>query len=289
MLPRHADGYANSAPILLHGVDFTSAPRSKKGITIASGTLTGEVLHLTSLTTLTDFAAFSRWLALPGPWVGGFDLPFSLPRALLIQLGWPQQWAPMITHLASLSRAELRTHFKAVCDARPVGRKFIHRAADLPAGSSSPMKWVNPPVAYMLHAGAPLLLEAGVSVYPMHEGDPERVALEAYPGMVARSITRESYKNDAKAMQTPARAAARAVILDAVERGDYPFAIQLDAGEFRQQLLADGSGDLLDAALCALMAAWGWQRRDQQYGLPDCDALEGWIVGASASASASAT
>ncbi len=276
--------YADSAPILLHGVDFTSAPRSKKGITIASGTLSGDVLHLTSLSTLTDFAAFSRWLALPGPWVGGFDLPFSLPRVLLAQLGWPQQWAAMITHLASLSREELRTHFKAVCDARPVGSKFIHRAADLPAGSSSPMKWVNPPVAYMLHAGAPLLLEAGVSVYPMHEADPERLALEAYPGLVARSITRESYKNDAKAMQTPARAAARAVILDAVERGDYPFAIRLEAGEFRQQLLADGSGDLLDAALCALMAAWGWQRRDQQYGLPPCDALEGWIVGAPAAA-----
>ena len=280
--------FANSAPIFLHGVDFTSAPRSKKGITIASGTLSGDVLHLTSLTTLTDFAAFSRWLALPGPWVGGFDLPFSLPRALLAQLGWPQQWAAMITHVASLSREELRTHFKAVCDARPVGSKFIHRAADQPAGSSSPMKWVNPPVAYMLHAGAPLLLEAGVSLYPMHKGDPERIALEAYPGMVARSITRESYKNDAKAMQTPARAAARAVILDAVERGDYPFAIQLDAGAFRQQLLADGTGDLLDAALCALMAAWGWQRRDQQYGLPDCDALEGWIVGAPAATTTSA-
>jgi len=285
---RYADRDANSAPILLHGVDFTSAPRSKKGITIASGTLSGDVLHLTSLTTLTDFAAFSSWLALPGPWVGGFDLPFSLPRALLAQLGWPQQWAAMITHLASLSREELRTHFKAVCDGRPVGSKFIHRAADMPAGSSSPMKWVNPPVAYMLHAGAPLLLEAGVSVYPMHEGDPERVALEAYPGMVARSITRESYKNDAKAMQTPARAAARAEILDAVERGDYPFAIQLDAGSFRQQLLADGSGDLLDAALCALMAAWGWQRREQQYGLPACDALEGWIVGAPAATTTSA-
>jgi hypothetical protein len=271
---------------LLHGVDFTSAPRSKKGITIASGTLSGDVLHLTSLITLTDFAAFSRWLALPGPWVGGFDLPFSLPRALLAQLGWPQQWAAMITHLASLSREELRLHFKAVCDARPVGSKFIHRATDLPAGSSSPMKWVNPPVAYMLHAGAPLLLQAGVSVYPMHEADPERLALEAYPGLLARSITRESYKNDAKAMQTPARATARAVILDAVERGDYPFAIRLEAGSFREQLLNDASGDLLDAALCALMAAWGWQRRDQQYGLPECDALEGWIVGAPAAMTA---
>lgn len=273
---------ADNASILLHGVDFTSAPRSKKGITIASGTLTGDVFHLTALTILTDFAAFSSWLALPGPWLGAFDFPFSLPRALVSQLAWPQHWPDLMTHLASLSRATLRETFKAVCDARPVGSKFIHRAADLTAGSSSSMKWVNPPVAYMLHAGAPLLLEAGVSVYPMHQADPERVALEAYPGMLARSITRDSYKNDAKAMQTPARAAARAVILDAIERGDYPHVIQLDAGLFRQDLLDDASGDLLDAVLCALLAAWGWQRRDQQYGLPPCDALEGWIVGAPA-------
>jgi len=28
-----------------------------------------------------------------------------------------------------------------------------------------------------------------------------------------------------------------------------------------------------------LLAAWAWQRRDQRYGMPEFDALEGWIVG----------
>ena len=68
----------NHPSILLHGVDFTSAPRSKKGITIASGRLLGDTFHLQSLTTLYDFAAFTDWLNLPGPWLGGFDFPFSL-------------------------------------------------------------------------------------------------------------------------------------------------------------------------------------------------------------------
>lgn len=266
--------------MLLHGVDFTSAPRSKKGITIASGSVDGDVFRLHSLTTLHDFAAFAAWLARPGPWLGAFDFPFSLPRELVVQLGWPQQWAGLIRHVASLSRAHVRETFKAVCDARAVGNKFIHRATDLPAGSSSPMKWVNPPVAYMLHAGAPLLLEAGVTVYGQHAGDPARIALEAYPGMLARSITRASYKNDAPAMQTPERYAARRAILDAVGQGAYPHAIRLDAGEHGDALQNDGSGDLLDAALCALLAAWAWQRRTSQFGLPDFDPLEGWIVGA---------
>ena len=265
---------------LLHGVDFTSAPRRSKGITIASGYLVGDRFTLNNLTTLHDFDRFSEWLNQPGPWIAGFDFPFSFPRELIIQLGWPTDWAALIRYVATRTRSELRDTFKAVCDARPVGSKFIHRATDLISGSSSSMKWVNPPVAYMLHAGAPMLLEAGVSIPFMHHADPDRIALEAYPGMVARAITRASYKNDARAMQTPERRAARLEIIKALERGDYPQGIALDAGKYRNALLDDGSGDLLDAVLCALLAAWGWQRRDNGYGLPPHDALEGWIVGA---------
>ncbi len=270
---------ADAASIRLHGVDFTSAPRRQKGITIASGHLAGDTLVLDELLTLHDFAAFSGWLSQPGPWLGGFDFPFSFPRELITLLGWPTAWPVLIRHVSAMERPQLRDTFKAVCDARPAGSKFIHRAGDLPAGSSSPMKWVNPPVAFMLHAGAPLLLDANVSIPCMHEGDPSRIALEAYPGLVARSITRASYKNDAAAQQTPERRAARLQIIKAVENGDYPHEVRLDAGAFRRQLLDDGSGDLLDAALCALMAAWAWQRRDDGYGLPPHDGLEGWIVG----------
>ena len=45
-----------------------------------------------------------------------------------------------------------------------LGHKFAHRATDRWAGSSPSMKWVNPPVAYMLHAGVPLLIDAGVAI-----------------------------------------------------------------------------------------------------------------------------
>ncbi len=276
-MPRRAP---DAASILLHGVDFTSAPRRGKPITIASGYLKGDVFTLKTLTRCETFDQFSAWLRQPGPWLGGFDFPFSFPRELITLLQWPMQWPALIQHVQGMARSELRDVFKAVCDARPAGSKFIHRATDLPAGSSSPMKWVNPPVAYMLHAGAPLLLEAGVSIPGMHAGDPQRLALEAYPGLMARSITRASYKNDTRAMQTPERRAARRMILGALETGDTPYALRLDAGNHRKALLDDGSGDLLDAVLCALLAAWAWQRRDQQFGLPPHDPLEGWIVGA---------
>lgn len=47
----------------------------------------------------------------------------------------------------------------------------------------------------------------------------------------------------------------------------------------RDELVADASGDKLDAVLCLLQAAWGAQR--ERWGLPArIDPLEGWIVSA---------
>ncbi|WP_394782293.1 DUF429 domain-containing protein [Undibacterium sp.] len=265
--------------MILHGVDFTSAPSRRKGITIASGSMEGGVFVLQSLQSLHDFASFEAWLRQPGPWVAGFDLPFSLPRELVEHLGWPLQWAELIQHLRTIPRAELRSTFKAFCDAREVGNKFAHRATDRPAGSSPSMKWVNPPVAYMLHAGAPRLLDAGVTIPGLLVGD-DRVALEAYPGMLARSITRASYKSDDRLKHTAERAQRRLEIVVALEAGRYLLGVPLVCGSFRDVLIADGSGDLLDAVLCGLSAGWGWLRKDDGYGLPEFDLLEGWIVGA---------
>ena len=265
---------------LLHGIDFTSAPSRRKPITIATGQFFGDSWRLQTLQECPDFVSFATWLRRPGPWLGAFDLPFSLPRELIEQLGWPLDWSTMITHYATLTRPEIRSIFQHFCDGRAVGNKFAHRAADLPAASSSSMKWVNPPVAYMLHAGVPLLLDAGVTFFEMHSGDQQRIALEGYPGMVARSIVRDSYKSDDRAKQTPERRRTRELIVDHLERGDYRFAVKLDTGKYRMALLDDASGDLLDAVLCGLMAGWAWQRRDARFGLPLFDPLEGWIVGA---------
>jgi hypothetical protein len=266
--------------MVLHGVDFTSAPCKRKGITIATGVLEEGIYRLQSLTALHDFDAFDAWLRQSGPWLGAFDFPFSFPRELVETLGWPADWTALIQHAAKLSRSDLRNTFQAFCNARPVGNKFAHRATDYPAGSSSPMKWVNPPVAYMLHAGVPRLIDAGLTIYTLHAGDPQRIALEAYPGLLARSITRASYKTDERAKQTLLRQEARLQIVEALEKGIYRLGVPLDAGPYREALIADPSGDWLDATLCGLAAAWAWQRRETSFGLPQFDPLEGWIVGA---------
>ena len=274
------------APLL--GCDFSSAPSRRKHIVLAWGQCDGQRVRVTQLQAVTSLPEFLTALQSAPRWVGGFDLPFGLPRELVQTLGWPLQWQDCIGHYAALSRAEIRSQFAAFCDGRPVGGKFAHRATDLPAGSSSSMKWVNPPVADMLHAGVPLLLEAG-AYFPGLQPAPSqviRVALEAYPGMLAREVLgARSYKSDDRAKQTSERLIARKDLVNALELGQTHWKLRLHLSHAqRDTLVADASGDSLDAVLCLLQAAWAQQRHaqgDALYGLPDSfDPLEGWIVGA---------
>ena len=268
---------------LLVGCDFSSTPTRRKPIVLALGEAHGSRVQLARIEKLASLAAFSEWLRAPRAWIGGFDFPFGLPRELVEHLGWPTTWRECMQHYAGLTRAEIRDTFAAYCDARPSGSKFAHRRFDKLAGSSPSMKWVNPPVAYMLHAAVPLLLDAGVHIPGLHEGERERVALEAYPGLLARElIGRRSYKSDEKAKQTPDRLIARKDLITALEQGRTRLGLRLKLTHAQgDALVQDASGDTLDAVLCLVQAAWAAQHGAPGFGLPDTlDPLEGWIVSA---------
>jgi Protein of unknown function (DUF429) len=269
------------APELLIGCDFSSSPSRRKPIVMAVGTASKGRVLLTRLEHLASLDGFEHWLCQERSWVGAFDFPFGLPRELVMHLGWPTQWFELMGFYAGLSRPEIRDTFAAFCNARPVGQKFAHRATDRPAGSSPSMKWVNPPVAYMLHAGVPRLLAAGVHLPGLHRGDRRRVALEGYPGMLARELlNHRSYKSDDKAKHTPERLIARKDVITALENGQTRLGLRLKVSHAqRDALVDDASGDSLDAVLCLLQAAWAAQQGAPGYGLPQAvDALEGWIV-----------
>jgi len=284
----HTDSSEN-----LLGCDFSSSPTRQKPIVLALGQQRSGRVQLSRLVRLDSLADWADWLRQPRDWVGGFDLPFGLPRELVQSLGWPTDWAACIHHYAGLSRAEIREQFAAFCNARPVGGKFAHRATDGPAGSSPSMKWVNPPVAYMLHAGVPLLLQAGVQLpglwQPPQDAGSTRVALEAYPGLLARElIGHRSYKSDDRAKQTPERLIARKDLITALENGQTRLGLRLKLTHAqRDALVDDARGDSLDAVLCLVQAAWAQRAHEAgqpRYGLPaQMDPLEGWIVTAPAS------
>jgi len=267
--------------VRIYGVDFTCAPRRAKPITVASGILEGNALHVEELILLPGFPEFEAFLARPGPWIGGFDFPFSLPAELVRDLGWPARWSALVAHCAAMDRPAFREVLDRYRNSRRPGNKYAHRATDRPAGSSSPMKLVNPPVALMFHEGARRLLDAGLSIPILRENDADRIALEAYPGLLARKQLgiRASYKSDTRAEHTPARRAVRKQVLSSLKEGR-PLGVRLQAGRgIEKQLLDDGSGDLLDAAICAVQAAWAAGRSG--YGLPaQTRSWEGWILSA---------
>ncbi len=277
---------------LLVGCDFSSRPDRHKSIVIARGSLHAGEVTLQALQPLDSLDTYAQWLQAEPAWVGGFDFPFGLPRELVLALGWPTQWLALMRQYAAMERSDIRARFVAFCAARPVGGKFAHRATDRWAGSSPSMKWVNPPVAWMLHAGVPPLIDAGVCLPGLHggrvdaadpDGRPRRIALEAYPGLLAREVLgRASYKSDDRTRQSGQRRQRRQALLDAMQAGQTRLALRLALTARQQrQLLDDGRGDALDAVLCLMQAAWGWQRGWPDYGLPmPVDPLEGWIVSA---------
>ena len=273
----------------LVGVDFTSAPSKRKPITVAHGQRIGAVLRLERVDRLPAMADFEAFLREAGPWLGAFDFPFGLPRAFVESLALGDSTTAVSAELHR--RCATRMEFRALVDGwgntRPAGQRLIHRAADtaMPGvSSSSPLQTRYVPVGFMYFEGLSRLVDAGVSIPQMVDGDAARVALEGYPGLLAfELIGRRSYKNAA----TADRFIARKDIVDALEQGRTRLGFRLKLGHaLREALVDDAAGDTLDAVLCLAQAAWCVGQPG--YGLPaGFDPIEGWIATAPAAASAS--
>lgn len=266
----------------IRGIDFTSAPKASKPITLAEGELKADVLQIQVLRPLASFGAFEEVLRDSGPWVAGIDFPFGQPRRLLEDLGWPREaWSRYVAHVEKLGKEEFEKTITAYSARRPYGDKEHKRATD-PSDAISPMRLKFQPVGKMFFQGSPRILASGASVVPCAPGKSERVVVEAYPAQAVKTLmgSKISYKHDAKAKQNAAHRRARQQLISQLSGASsserYGLAVQLDQ-PLRVRLIEDPTADLLDAVLCALQAAWA--SRQPGYGVPlDCDALEGWIV-----------
>jgi hypothetical protein len=269
--------------VKIYGLDFTSAPGRRKPLIALGCTLQGETLHVEDSEEMTDFAGFEKFLGKPGPWICGMDFPFGQPRSLVLALGWPEGWEGYVGEVARLGKEEFENAIRSDMARRPAGSKYRYRLADRRSGSSSAMMLFRVPVGKMFYKGAPRFLASGISVEPCRRTQDARVAVEAYPAVVARRfLARASYKNDERRKQTTAHRDARERLVAGLEsetlKRAYGFAVKTDAFR-REELVRDPAADALDSLLCAIQAAWAYTKRDEGYGVPpECDPDEGWIV-----------
>lgn len=240
--------------------------------------LDGTTLLVQQLEEWSSFAAFEAALQRPGPWVVSIDFPFGQARRFIETIGWPASWPGYVAHAASLGREGFRAELTRYREHRAAGDKEHRRDTDKAAGSISPQKLYGIPVGLMFFEGAPRLLASGVTIPHLKSGDPARIAVEAYPGILARVlIGRRSYKNDTRSKQTRDQHEARIALLERL-RQEAPERYGLTI-EAPSNLCDDPGADHLDALLCAVQAAWAWQQRESGYGAPDgLDPLEGWIA-----------
>jgi hypothetical protein len=270
------------------GIDFTSRPSPRKSLTCARCTLKGQVLRAESLEEWPEFIRFEEALKKPGPWIAGIDFPFGQSRAFIKSIGWPNNWASYVAHAGSLGRQGFRDALDDYRRNRPFGDKEHRRKTDIAASSISPQKLYGVPVGLMFFEGAPRLVKSGATIPGLQSGDPQRVVVEAYPGVLARQLVgRASYKTDAAQKQTEAQHQTRIAMLENILSGtlESHYGLRVEAS---RTFADDPSGDDLDALLCAIQAAWAWTMKDRGYGRPrDAEVLEGWIADPSLSEDAS--
>lgn len=268
----------------IYGVDFTSAPKRQKPITCLPCRLEHNVLQPDQLIKIASLNEFEIFLKRRGPWVAGFDFPFGQPRRLIDELGWPEKWAEYVAQVAAMSLQEFEELLASYRNAKPKGHKHLKRQTDVVARSISPMMLFGVPVGKMFFRGAPRLLRAGISVLPCYPTQDQRIALEAYPALVARKWLGNppKYKNDSPQKQTAEQQAARRRLIAALRSQQLAdaYGLRLDLDDaMADDLAGDPSADSLDALLCAIQAAWAYLQRDDGYSIPpNCDPDEGWIV-----------
>ena len=268
--------------MIIKGIDFTSSPSRKKPITCAICSIEKNILTINDIKLLTDFSQFESEISCEGEWVAGLDFPFGQSRTFIENIGWPDKWGEYIKVVNSLTKEEFISTLEDYKKDRKVGDKEHRRKIDVLAKSISPQKLYGVPVGKMFYEGARRLISTPATILPFQAGDIDRIILEAYPAMVARRcIGKESYKNDTKSKQTDELTSARKKIVDSLESSliKDTFGLEVRLGNYRSCIIEDASGDMLDAVLCAIQAAWGYLNKNNNYGIPEnVDIAEGWIV-----------
>ncbi len=100
--------------------------------------------------------------------------------------------------------------------------------------------------------------------------------------MARRFIGKAKYKTDDKGKWTAEMEQSRQSIVRGIQQpaltAPYELSVSLST-RLAQNCIEDGTGDTLDAVLCAMQAGWAHRKRAENHGAPlGIDLLEGWIT-----------
>ncbi len=268
----------------IFGIDFTSAPRPGKPITCAHAVFKKDSgLVVETIEALEGFEDFEAFLKRKGAWWAGMDLPFGLPAPFLQAVKLPDAWPRYVRAVARMEKEGFEKKIRQYQKKRAKGDKEPLRLTDVWAEAKSPLKLVRPPVGKMFFEAAPRLLKAGVSVPPLHANADRRIVVEAYPALIARRFAGK-YKSDNNrggASEEKERKAIIKGIRSAALAAEFGFPVRVPPKIVRE-LIADASGDRLDAVLCAVQAAWAYVHKKPGNRLPGNGhpliQTEGWIA-----------
>ncbi len=218
-----------------------------------------------------EFASFDSWvldLVSRPKWTGGFDFPFSLCREFLDSMDWKEDWLGVARKVGSMTKPEFLALVGGFSGARPYGSKEPKRESEKLTGSFAGIKLGRPSMARMTYEGMTRLPLVATRVFPFW-GEGERVAVEAYPGVVVRRLVgRRSYKGG-----TREHMITRGEILSGLP-SHFGGELALPPG-LADRLVSDESADGLDSIVAALQA---WRASQIIWNHTNQPRIEGWIA-----------
>ncbi len=264
----------------IFGIDFTSKPSKKKPITCLECLLEGNILTSIGMHRWVIFDEFEKALNQPGNWIMGLDFPFTQSYRFIKNIGWPNEWGRYMDEIKDISRDDFRKLLDDYRKKRPYGDKEHKRKCDIESGALSPQKIYGTPVGLMFFEGAQRLKRSNVTIPFIKNGDPNQIAVEAYPGILIRNlIGRQPYKTENLKTNSNELLLNRKKILKLIMNDALFLKYDLHV-EVSENLIDDPSGDELDAFLCAIQAAWAIRQFKVKKNV-FCDKStmrEGWIA-----------
>ena len=264
----------------IYGIDFTSAPSISKRLPCIGGVLKKCRLEIDTLHEWDSFVDFEALLSAKGKWVMALDFPFGLPRKVAEYFGC-DNWCNLAQCIGGMEKQAFFSKIDAYVHKQSQGQKRPLRKCDiihLSSGTneadyivSRALSSLDIRLRGMVYEGISRLYENNVTIPAICNGNPEHIAIEAYPALYPHALFGKKipYKDRHNTRKI------RKEILYHLCKDTSHLSIVI-SDYIARRAIDDNHGDVLDSLICAATAAHYWQNRKAMSS--QFDPLEGCII-----------